>query len=106
MNSKWIKLANEIKDMYGKSFVPLHEPSFKGNELNYVTECINTGWVSSVGQYVNEFEKKLAAYVGVKYAVVVVNGTAALQIALKAGGIKENDEVLMPSLTFIATANQ
>jgi len=105
MNKQWSKLVSEIKELYGKSNVPLHEPTLQGNELNYVSDCITSGWVSSVGQYVNQFEDKLAEYTGVQYAVLVVNGTAALQMALKAAGVQANDEVFIPSLTFIATAN-
>lgn len=87
------------------SRVALHEPIFKGNEWNYVKECIDTGWVSSVGKFVDSFEMKLAEFTGVKRAVAVVNGTAALHISLKLVGVERNDEVLMPTLTFIATAN-
>ncbi len=88
-----------------KEFVPLHEPCFAGHEWQYVKECLDTGWVSSVGQYVDLFEEKLAEYTGVKRAVAVVNGTAALHISLLATGVAQYDEVLMPALTFIATAN-
>lgn len=88
-----------------KDFVPLHEPCFHGNENKYVKECIDTGWVSSVGKYVDLFETKLAEYTGVKRAVAVVNGTEALHIALLLAGAKPNDEVFIPALTFIATAN-
>lgn len=86
-------------------FYALHEPTFIGNELKYASECITTGWVSSAGKYVNQIELQLAEYVGTKRAVAVVNGTAALQIALVAAGLKAGDEVLVPSLTFVATAN-
>jgi len=85
--------------------VSLHEPSFAGNEWAYVKECIDTGWVSSVGKFVDRFEKELADYTGAKRAVAVVNGTAALHICLKLVGVERGDEVLMPSLSFIATAN-
>lgn len=105
MNKQWMQFANSVKQMYGKDFVPLHEPTFNEKELEYVTDCVKTGWVSSVGAYVDRFEKDLAEFVGVKRAVAVVNGTAALQIALKVAGVEAGDEVLMPSLTFIATAN-
>lgn len=88
-----------------KDFIPLHEPHFCGNEWSYVKECIDTGWVSSVGKYVDLFEEKLAAFTGVKRAVAVVNGTAALQICLQLVGVEREDEVLIPALTFIATAN-
>ncbi|ACA38771.1 LegC family aminotransferase [Lysinibacillus sphaericus] len=105
MNTQWSEFANNVKQFYGKEFVPLHEPTFNEKEVEYVTDCIKTGWVSSVGAYVNRLEKDLANFVGVKRAVAVVNGTAALHIALKIAGVKAEDEVLMPSLTFIATAN-
>ncbi len=84
---------------------PLHEPFFCGHENKYVQECIDTGWVSSVGKFVDRFEADLAAYTGVKRAVAVVNGTAALHVCLILSGVQPNDEVLIPALTFIATAN-
>lgn len=83
----------------------LHEPRLAGNEWAYVKECIDTGWVSSVGSYVDEFERRLAELCGVRRAVAIVNGTAALHVALRLSGVEPNDEVLIPSLTFIATAN-
>lgn len=88
-----------------QSFIPLSEPSFQGNEWLYVKDCLDSTFVSSVGKYVDRFETELADYTGVKRAVAVVNGTAALHIALKIVGVLENDEVLIPSLTFVATAN-
>lgn len=87
------------------SFVPLHEPTMNGNEVKYVTECVESGWVSSVGSYVNLFEERLATYTGAKYAIAVNNGTAALHVSLRLAGVTKNDEVLIPSLTFVATAN-
>lgn len=89
----------------GKDFISLHEPSFTGNEWLYVKECLDTGWVSSVGKFVDRFEEGLAAYTGVKRAIAVVNGTAALHVCLLLAGVRATDEVLMPALTFIATAN-
>ncbi len=88
-----------------KGSVPLHEPMFAGNEWSYVRECLETGWVSSVGKFVDRFEEQLAEYTGVKRAVAVVNGTAALHICLKLAGVLPGDEVLAPALTFVATAN-
>lgn len=88
-----------------KSSFPLHEPSFAGNEWAYVKECLDTGWVSSVGKFVDRFEQQLADFTGVKRAVAVVNGTAALHVCLRLVGVEPGDEVLMPTLTFIATAN-
>lgn len=105
MNTQWLEFADNVKQYYGNEFVPLHEPTFDDKEVEYVTDCVKTGWVSSVGAYVNRFEEDLANFVGVKRAVAVVNGTAALHIALKVAGVQAEDEVLMPSLTFIATAN-
>jgi perosamine synthetase len=85
--------------------VPLHAPSLEGNAWHYVKECIDTGWVSSAGSYVAEFEKRLAAFTGAAHAVACVNGTAALHVALQLAGVEAGDEVLMPALTFVATAN-
>jgi len=88
-----------------KKYYGLHEPVFAGNEWEYVKECLDTGWVSSVGKFVDRFENHLAEFTGAKYAVAVVNGTAALHICLKLAGVRAGDEVLMPALTFVATAN-
>jgi perosamine synthetase len=85
--------------------IGLHEPHFAGNEWAYVKECLDTGWVSSAGKYVDLFEKQLAEFTGVKRAVAVINGTAALHVCLKLVGVEQDDEVIMPTLTFIATAN-
>jgi len=85
--------------------VPLHEPEFAGNEWEYVRECLDTGWVSSVGKYVDEFEARLAQYTGARHAIAVVNGTAALHAALVVAGVRPGDEVLLPALTFVGTAN-
>ena len=85
--------------------VALHEPSFRGNEWAYVKECIDTGWVSSVGSYVDRFEKDLAEITGVKKAIATVNGTAALHVSCLLAGVEAGDEVLTPALTFIATTN-
>lgn len=86
-------------------FIPLHEPYFAGNEWRYVKECLDTGWVSSVGKFVDRFEEELSAYTGVKRAVAVVNGTAALHVCLILAGVERDDEILIPALTFVATAN-
>tara|TARA_R110002073_G_scaffold74100_2_gene181044 strand:+ start:33472 stop:34677 length:1206 start_codon:yes stop_codon:yes gene_type:complete len=84
---------------------PLHEPRFAGEEWTFVKDCLDSGWVSSVGSYVDQFEQDLATACGVEHAVVLVNGTAALEIALRVGGVCPGDEVLIPTLTFVATAN-
>ncbi len=85
--------------------VALHEPCFEGNEWKYVKECIDTRWVSSAGKYVDTFEKNLVEFTGARFAVAVVNGTAALHVCLQLAGVERDDEVLAPDLTFIATAN-
>ena len=87
------------------AFIPLHEPRFIGNEKKYLADCIDSTFVSSVGKYVDQFEKEFAMYVGSKYAVAAMNGTAALHIALILAGVQESDEVITQSLTFVATCN-
>jgi perosamine synthetase len=101
------EVLNTLKSVIGQSddFVPLHEPTFAGKEWDYVKECLDTGWVSSVGSYVDRFEAMLADYTGVKRAVAVVNGTAALHVCLVLAGVESGDEVLLPTLTFVATPN-
>ncbi|MDA8742124.1 LegC family aminotransferase [bacterium] len=85
--------------------IPLHEPEFDERECELVLNCLRSGWVSSVGSYVTDFENSVADFCNVNYGVAVVNGTAGLELALKACGVKPDDEVLLPSLTFVATAN-
>ena len=101
------QIINAVTDVLPKNIevFPLHEPFFGGNEWRYVKECIDTGWVSSLGKYVDRFEQDLAAYTGAKYAVVTVNGTAALHMCLHLAGVVQDDEVLVPALSFVATAN-
>jgi perosamine synthetase len=84
--------------------IPNAVPHLAGNEWKYLKECLETNWVSSAGPFVERFEQELAKYVGVPYAVAVVNGTAALHLALTVAGVAPGDEVLVPALTFIATA--
>jgi len=93
------------KTFQTETFLPLHEPRFIGNEKAYLNECIDSTFVSSVGAFVDRFEKEFAAYVGSKYAVATVNGTAALHIALLLADVEQDDEVITQPLTFIATAN-
>ena len=85
--------------------VSLHQPSFSGKEWEYVKECLDSGWVSSVGKYVDEFEERLQVTTGAKYAVAVMNGTAALHLCLQLCGVERDDEVLAPALAFVAVAN-
>jgi perosamine synthetase len=101
------KIIKKLDIMFESAIkpLPLHIPEFGELEKLYVNNCLDTGWVSSVGEYVNKFEDMLAEACGVKYAIAVVNGTAALELALRVAGVSREDEVIMPSLTFVATAN-
>ena len=99
-------VINFIQDKFHtKDFIPLHEPRFVGNEKQYLNECIESTFVSSVGKFVDEFEEKIADYVGAKFAVATSNGTSALHIALLLANVKENNEVITQPLTFVATCN-
>ena len=102
-------LANQvieaIQSVIGAGPKALHEPIFAGNEWEYLKECLDSTFVSSVGKFVDRFENDLARYTGANYAVATVNGTSALHIALKLAGVVSGDEVLIPALTFVATAN-
>ena len=84
---------------------PLHDPVFAGNEIAYLSECVQTGWVSSAGKFVERFERDLADFTGSARAIAVANGTAALHACLRLVGVEPNDEVLVPSLTFVGTVN-
>ena len=100
------KTINFIKELYGnQEFTPLSVPKFIGNEKKYLNECIDTTFVSSVGQFVDRFENDMAVYTGAKKAVVCVSGTNALHMAMMLVGVECNDEVLTQALTFIATCN-
>ena len=95
-----------IKRLFpNQEFVPLHAPCFIGNEKEYLNDCIDSTFVSSVGKYVDKFEDVVAVYTGAKRAVVCVNGTNAIHLALLLVGVEQNDEVLTQPLTFIATCN-
>jgi aminotransferase in exopolysaccharide biosynthesis len=99
------RVVAAIRSVVGSSAVALHEPQFVGNEWRYLRECLDSTFVSSVGKFVDRFETELAAYTGAKHAVAVVNGTAALHVALRLAQVRQDDEVLVPALTFVATAN-
>jgi perosamine synthetase len=100
------KLISFIQNIYNTTdFLPLHEPRFIGNEKKYLNDCIDSTFVSSVGKYVDEFEKIFAKKVGSKYAIATVNGTSALHISLLLSDVKKDDEVITQPLTFIATCN-
>ena len=104
--SKYSDLIEFIKKQYpNKNTIPLHEPSFNGNEKGYVLDTINSTFVSSVGAYVDKFEVMMAELTSTKKAVATVNGTSALQVALRLAGVSMGDEVLTQALTFIATIN-
>lgn len=99
------QVISAIHAAVGPGPAVLHRPSFNGNEWRYLKECLDSTFVSSVGKFVDRFELDLACFTGAKHAVAVVNGTAALHIALKLAGVQAGDEVLIPALTFVATAN-
>jgi perosamine synthetase len=88
-----------------QTFVPVYEPSITDRELAYVTDAVKSGWISSIGEYIIEFERKFAGFIGVKYALAVSNGTSALHLALASLGVTHGHEVIVPDFTFIATAN-
>lgn len=103
------QVIEKIKETYpayaAQGFVPLHAATFSGNEKKYLNECIDTTFVSSVGEFVNRFERETAAYTDAARAVVCVSGTNALHMALMLAGVERGDEVITQPLTFIATAN-
>ena len=85
--------------------IPLSVPNINGNEWKYVKKCLDSGWISSAGDYVNKFELAIQNYTGAKYAIACMNGTAGLQVSLKLAEVSENDIVIAPNLTFVATLN-
>ena len=88
-----------------KGLISLSEPVISGNEWRYIKDCLDTGWVSTVGEYVTRFEEVVANYIGAKYAVATVNGTSAIHVSLIACDVQPDDEVIVPALTFIAPVN-
>ena len=98
-------VVERVRAVAGPGPVALHEPFFGGREWEYVKACLDSGYVSSVGKFVDRFEAEIAAFTGARHAVAVVNGTAALHVALVLAGVGQGDEVLLPALTFVATAN-
>lgn len=99
------KIIQALESSIGPGPAQLHEPDFEGNEWPFLKDCLDSTFVSSVGKYVDQFEQDLASFTGASHAVAVVNGTAALHVALLLSGVTEGDEVLVPALTFVATAN-
>ncbi|MES2616808.1 MAG: LegC family aminotransferase [Bacteroidota bacterium] len=105
MSEKFENIVSIIRQRYGNGAIPLHAPVFRGNEKKYTAHAIDSTFVSSVGEYVNQVEKMLADYTGAKYAVATGNGTSALHAALIVSGVKKDDLVICQPLTFVATAN-
>ncbi|MBC5766933.1 LegC family aminotransferase [Ramlibacter albus] len=99
------RIVEFVRGIYGPDFIPLHRPVFAGNEKKYLAECIDSNFVSSVGQRVNDLEQQLASFTGARFAIAAVNGTAALHIALVLAGVRPDDEVMTQPLTFVATCN-
>lgn len=97
--------AQAAREIFDDEFLPLHRPVFAGQEKDYLTQCIDSNFVSSVGQCVIDFEEQIASFVAAKYAIATVNGTASLHVALRLVGVQPNDEVLTQALTFVATCN-
>jgi perosamine synthetase len=95
----------ETKSIFSENFVPLHRPVFEGNERQYLIDCIDSNFVSSVGPKVTEFEHKVAEFTGARYAVATVNGTSALHVAIQLSEVLPGDEVISQAVTFIATCN-
>jgi aminotransferase in exopolysaccharide biosynthesis len=99
------KTIDFSRSIFGDDFVPLHRPVFEGNERQYLVDCIDSNFVSSVGVKVTEFENKVAEFTGARYAVATVNGTSALHVAIQLAAVVPGDEVISQALTFIATCN-
>lgn len=99
------QIVDAVRSVIGGGPAVLHEPRFSGNEWNYVKACLDSSYVSSAGPSVNRFEVELGFYTGAKYVIAVINGTAALHVCLRLAGVGPGDEVLLPALTFVATAN-
>lgn len=96
---------NEVRNIYKEPFIPLHRPIFDENEKDLLIDCIDTNFVSSVGQKVEDFENSITKFTGSKFAIATVNGTSALHLAMLLAGVKNGDEVITQSLTFVATCN-
>ncbi|MEK7247810.1 MAG: aminotransferase class I/II-fold pyridoxal phosphate-dependent enzyme, partial [Chloroflexota bacterium] len=97
------RVVDTVRSVIGQGPEALHQPRFAGNEWTYLKECLDSTFVSSVGKFVDRFEKELADFTGARHVVAVVNGTAALQVALRLAGVQAGEEVLVPALTFVAT---
>ena len=100
-----LSFVEQARNIFGDDFIPLHRPVFQGNERQYLLDCIDSNFVSSIGEKVGEFEKKVSEFTGSNYAVATVNGTSALHTAILLSGVRPGDEVISQSLSFIATCN-
>lgn len=105
LKNRAAQLMSQMHDYYGDYVIPLHRPSFKGNEKAYLNECIESNFVSSSGGFVDKFEEAFSKWVGVKYAVSTNSGTSALHVGLLGAGVEPGTEVITQALTFVATAN-
>lgn len=105
MTDMHVEFISYARSIYGDGFIPLHRPVFKGNEKQYLNECVDSNFVSSVGQKVIDFEDQLSNFTGAKYAVATSSGTSALHIAMILAGVKPGDEVITQAVTFVATCN-
>lgn len=105
LNGVIVEFTRAVRDIYGGAHIPLHRPIFEGNERQYVLDCIESNFVSSVGEKVAEFEEKVAAFTESRHAIATVNGTAALHTAIELAGVQPGDEVISQALTFVATCN-
>jgi perosamine synthetase len=104
--NKFPEIIQFIKKLYpNQKYIPLHEPRFAGNEKKYLNDCIDSTFVSSVGEYVGRFEKMIADFTGIKFAIATTNGTSALHASLVLADVNSGDEVITQAITFIATAN-
>ena len=99
------EIVKAVKSLTKKNAIPLHEPTIKLDDIKSVKNCLKSSFVSSVSQYTNIFENKLKKLTGSNYSIAIINGTSALQIAIKSCGIKKNDEVLIPNLNYIGSSN-
>ncbi|MDE2495188.1 MAG: LegC family aminotransferase [Alphaproteobacteria bacterium] len=104
LDARFLAALREVVG-FSNGITTLHEPEFRGNEWSLVKDCLDSTFVSYVGKYVEQFEHMLADYTGAKHCIVVVNGTVALQVAMKMAGVGPRDEVIVPALSFVATAN-
>tara|TARA_A100000164_G_scaffold381783_1_gene435421 strand:+ start:14835 stop:16025 length:1191 start_codon:yes stop_codon:yes gene_type:complete len=97
--------VDKARKIYGPDFIPMHRPVFEGNETEYLKECVESNFVSSMGEFVSRFESDIAKFTGSTYAIAAVNGTSALHIAMLVAGVQSGDEVISQALTFVATCN-